>query len=162
MYDKLSIKNGETAPQSMMDGRDISDQNVTFIFFSKWVPTAILDVWNSFSFAFLTILNLNATFIFSQNGHRWPFWMSQINFCLNFWPFQIKTQLSFFLKMAAGSHFGRPKFIFVCISRHFRWKQSFCYFFQNGRQQPFWMSVIFMWLIQNFRFLIGVPMCINV
>jgi len=104
-----------------------------FHFFFKWVPAAF-----SFSFAFLTILDLNTILIFSQNGHWWPFWMSEIHFCLHFWPFQIKMQLYFFcskwspaaisghfrwkrnfLKMAAGGHFGYPKLIFVCISRLF-------------------------------------------
>jgi len=57
-------------------------------FFTKWPPAAILDVQNSFSFAFLVISDENATFIF-------------------------------FLKMAAGGHFGSPKLIFFCISRLF-------------------------------------------
>ena len=57
---------------------------------------------------------------FSENGRRWPFWMSEIYFRLHFSPFRIKTQFSFFfMKMAAGGHFGCPKFIFVCISRQF-------------------------------------------
>ena len=68
--------------------------------------------------------------LFSQNGRRWPFWMSEIHFRFHFSPFQIKTQLSFFLlKMAAGSHFGCPKLIFVCISGHFRSKCNFHFFF---------------------------------
>jgi len=52
----------------------------------KWYfpPVAILDAWNSFSFAFLTISDQNITFIF-------------------------------FLKMAAGGHFGCPKFILVFL-----------------------------------------------
>ena len=51
-------------------------------FFTKWPPAAILDVRNSFSFAFLVNSDENATVIF-------------------------------FHKMAAGGHFGFPKFIFV-------------------------------------------------
>ena len=48
-------------------------------------------------FAFLTISDKKATLIFfAENGRRQPFWMSEINFCLHFWTFQIKTQLSFF------------------------------------------------------------------
>ena len=41
---------------------------------------------------------------------RRPFWMSENNFRSQFLPFQIDTQLFFFLKfldkMAAGGHFG--------------------------------------------------------
>ena len=47
---------------------------------------------------------------FGQNGRRRPFWMSQNNFRSQFLPFQIDTQLFFFLKfldkMAAGGHLG--------------------------------------------------------
>ena len=47
---------------------------------------------------------------FGQNGRRRPFWMSENNFLSLFLPFQIDTQLFFFLKfldkMAAGGHFG--------------------------------------------------------
>ena len=47
---------------------------------------------------------------FGQNGRRRPFWMSENNFRSQFLPFQIDTQLFFFLKfldkMAAGGHFG--------------------------------------------------------
>ena len=47
---------------------------------------------------------------FGQNGHRRPFWMSENNFRSQFLPFQIDTQLLFFLKfldkMAASGHFG--------------------------------------------------------
>ena len=51
-------------------------------------------------------------YFFAQNGRRQPCWMSEINFCLHFWPFQIKTQLSFYFKRC-------PKLNFVCISRLF-------------------------------------------
>ena len=47
---------------------------------------------------------------FGQNGRPRPFWMSENNFRSQFLPFQIDTQLFFFLKfldkMAAGGHFG--------------------------------------------------------
>ena len=48
----------------------------------------------------------------------------------HFSPFQIKTQLSFwrpFWKSTSG-HFGCLKFIFICISRHFRLKLNFDFF----------------------------------
>ena len=48
--------------------------------------------------------------IFSQNGRRRPFWMTENNFRSHFSPFQINTQLLFFFiyffKMAASGHFG--------------------------------------------------------
>ena len=66
--------------------------------------------------------------------------MSEINFWSHFWPFQINTQLKFFLKfyfcdffykMAAGGHFGCPKITLDHISGHFRSIQICC-------QWPFW------------------------
>ena len=44
--------------------------------------------------------------IFSQNGRRQPFWMTENHFRSQFSPFQINTQLFFFFKMAASGHFG--------------------------------------------------------
>ena len=69
---------------------------------------------NNFRSQVLAISDRYATFfffeIFGQNGRRRPFWMSENNFRSQFLPFQIDTQLSFFLKfldkMAAGGHFG--------------------------------------------------------
>ena len=124
--------------QSMTGGRDISDQNVTLIFFkmgtsghfgcpkfifvcischfrskrnfiflcSKWPPAAILDVQNSFSFAFLAISGKNETFFF-QNGRRWSFWMSEIHFCLLFSPFSFAfhyLRCMMNLSMRTGEH----------------------------------------------------------
>ena len=48
---------------------------------------------------------------FGQNGRRRPFWMSENNFRSQFLPFQIDTQLFFFLKFLD----------------------------KNGRQRPFWI-----------------------
>ena len=64
-------------------------------FLTKWLPSAILDVRNSLLIAFLAILD-------------------QYGIC-----FEI------FYKMAAGAHFGCPKFTFDRISGHFR---SICNF----------------------------------
>ena len=71
------------------------------IFFTKWLPAAILDVRNSLSMAFLAISDQydfffeNKTLIFFwnfwQNGCCRPFWMSEINFRWHFWSFQINT-----------------------------------------------------------------------
>ena len=98
-------------------------------FLTKWLPSAILDVRNSLCITFLAILDqyrfLFYFYFFLQNGCRWPFWMSENHFRLHFWPFQFDMQLKLFLnffdKMAAGGHFGCPKFTFDRISGHFRW-----------------------------------------
>ena len=59
-------------------------------------------------------LNLYQVVFGQQNGCRWPFLMSKTHFRWHFWPFQISTKLflQFFYKMAAGAHFGYPKFTF--------------------------------------------------
>ena len=91
----------------------------------------------------------SARIFFLQNGCRRPFWMSENHFRSHFWPFQINTNFffkflqngrrnslsiaflaisdryaiyffEFFDKMAAGGHFGCPKFTFDCICDHFR------------------------------------------
>jgi hypothetical protein len=112
---------------------------------------AIWNVWSwTWSFNFLIFdcishhfrskLNFN---IFFHNGRRWSFRISEINFRLHFSPFQIQLKLSFLIfKRATGGHFGCPKLIFDCISRHFRSKLNFDYLFQNGRRRPFWISEI--------------------
>ena len=60
--------------------------------------------------------------------------MSEIHFRSHFWPFQIDMQLKFFLKffskMAAGGHFGCPKFTFDRNSGHFK---LINFFFFGGR-----------------------------
>jgi hypothetical protein len=70
--------------------------------------------------AFLVISDQNKLF-FLQNG-CWPFWVSEIYFRLHFLPFQIKTQLQFFVKTfwLAKINFGYPKVSFISISHHFR------------------------------------------
>ena len=56
----------------------------------------------SLSVAFLAISNQYETFfklfLHLQNGLRRPFWIPEIHFQMHFWPFQIDTQLNFFLK----------------------------------------------------------------
>ena len=47
--------------------------------------------------------------------------MSKIHFRWYFWPFQIHTDLNFFLildKMAAGGHFGCPKIVLAISDRY--------------------------------------------
>ena len=57
----------------------------------------------------------NFFFNFLQNGHRGPFWMSEINFRLHFWPFQIDSNFNFleiFDKMAAVGYLGMSEIHF--------------------------------------------------
>ena len=89
---------------------------ILWILFTKWLPAAILDVWNSLVIAFLAISDRYGTSFFKfvcQNGRRRPFWISENHFWLHFWPFQIDTELFFFfeifVKTATGGHFGCPK-----------------------------------------------------
>ena len=118
-----------------------SIRNFNFlIFFSKWPPAAILEV---------------------PFG---PFWMTENHFRSHFSPFQINTQLFFFLnfffKMAASGHFGSPicaknnRVLPLCVINGYakyevdRWicdtvrdATSFLIIFiQNGRQRPFCFS----------------------
>ena len=118
----------------------ISDQYATFFyfeFFSKWPPSAILEV---------------------RFG---PFWMTENHFRSHFSPFQINTQLfEIFFKMAAGGHFGiticakNNRILPLCVINGYakyeadRWiydtvrdATSFLSIFvQNGRQRPFCFS----------------------
>ena len=72
--------------------RSIHNFNFFFKFLTKLLPSAILDVRNSLRITFLAILD-------------------QYRFLI-FFDF-------FFYKMAAGGHFGCPKFTFDRISGHF-------------------------------------------
>jgi hypothetical protein len=54
--------------------------------YRQFLSAAILDVRNSFSFAFLAISDPTQTYNFFQNDSE-PLWMSEIHFCLHFSPF---------------------------------------------------------------------------
>ena len=74
--------------------------NFSFLkFLTKWLPSAILDVRNSLSIAFLAISDQYSTFFFE-----------------------------IFDIMAAVGHFGCPKFTFDRISGHFRSIRNFIYY----------------------------------
>ena len=54
--------------------------------------------------------------------------------------------------MAAGAHFGCPKFTFDRISGHFRSIRNFFFkFLQNVRRRTFWMFENDFWLHTDFR-----------
>ena len=55
--------------------------------------------------------------------------MSEIHFGSHFWSFYINTDyfLKFFLRMAAGGHFGSPKITFDLISIHFKSINNFLF-----------------------------------
>ena len=84
-------------------------------FFTKWLLSAILDVRNSLSIAFLVILD----------------------------QYTILFYFEIFYKMATGGHLGCSKITFDGISGHFRSIRILIIYFnfwQNGRRRPFWMS----------------------
>ena len=88
-------------------------RNLFFIFFTKWLPSAILDVRNSLWITFLAILDIDFLFF-----------------------------LKVFYKMAAGGHFGCPKNtfdLFLSISHRYATLIVFEIFWQNGWRRPFWM-----------------------
>ena len=131
-----------------------------FFFFTKWA--AILDDRKSLSITFLAISDQYATFFFSKNGCRWPFWMTENHFRSHFSPFQINTQLFFFFfffsKWTPAAILGfrfLPKWIgtpfysmsvatsninligaFLIIV--IEGTSFFIIFSQNGRRRPFW------------------------
>ena len=59
-------------------------------------PPPILDDRKSLSIAFLTISDQYATFFFTQNGCRRPYWMTENHFRSHFSPFQINAQHFYF------------------------------------------------------------------
>ena len=76
--------------------------NFFWKFLTKWLPAAILDVRNSLSIAFLLVLCVIVILV---------------GFGIGFLSgYATKFFLEIFDKMAAGGHFGCPKFTFDCIS----------------------------------------------
>ena len=111
--------------------RSICNFNFFGIFLTKWLKSAILDV---------------RTFQIDR-----PFWISEIHFRSQFWPFQIDTEFCFSgghfeclkitLDRISGhfrliGHFGCPKFTFNVISGHFRSIRNFIYFFKYLTKWP--------------------------
>ena len=108
-------------------------------FLTKWLTSAILDVRNSLSIAFLAISDRSAILDFRNSlsiailvdtefVFRQPFWMSENHFGSHFWPFQI----------------DRP---FWMSEIHFRW-HFWPFQIHNLTKWPlfsFWMSA------NNFR-----------
>ena len=102
------------------------------IFFTKWLPSAILDVRNSLWITFLDILD------------------------------QYRFFLNFFYKMAAGGHFGCPKITFDLISDHFRSIHNFNFFLKfltksllsaiSDIRNSLWIT--FLAILDQYRFLI--------
>ena len=146
IFDKMADVGHFGCPKCIFDR--ISDQYKTLkkIVFTIWPPAPILDVRN-----------------FWQNGWHWPFCMSEIDFRSHFRPFQIDTQLNFFLKFLTKwlslailfvqnllwiTYLYRSirKLTFDRISGHFRSIHSFIFlgnFWQNGCRWPFWLSEIY-------------------
>ena len=91
--------------------------------FTKWLPAAILDDRKLLSIAFLAILDQYTTFFFGFY-HKITFDRISRHFR------SIRNFNFFFHKMAAGAHFGLPKFAFDRTFHHFRSMRNF-FFFQN-------------------------------
>ena len=120
-----------------ISGHFRSIQNLFLNFFTKCLPSAILDVRNSLWITFLAILDQYRFFIFCwnflQNGCRWPFGMSENHFRSHFWPFQIDTQL---YRSAILDVWNSLSIAILAISDRCR------FFFRR----PFWMFENHAWL----------------
>ena len=96
IFDKMAVVGHFGCPKFTFDrisGHFRSILNFIFLdIFTKWLPSAILDVRNSLSIAFLGILDQYGIFFFFGN----------------------------LLQNGPGAHFGYPKFTFDRISGHFR------------------------------------------
>ena len=81
---------------------------------------------------------------FSQDGSQWPFWMTENYFWSHFLPFQINTQLWFFLfaKWLPAAILDDRKSLSTTFTLHFRSIRNFDFFFksQNGSRRPCWMT----------------------
>ena len=87
-------------------------------FFTKWPPAppfCISEIYVRSHFWPFQI-DMQLYFVLKFLTKCRPYWMSEIHFRTNFWLFQIDE---LFYKMAAGGHFGCPKFTFDHISSHF-------------------------------------------
>ena len=113
-------------------------RNIDFLFFTKWLPAAILDDFpildhrKSFLIAFLAILDQYATFnLFTK-------WIPAaiLDDRSHFSPFQINTPFLF----CSQNGCRLPFWMTNCISRHFRSIRNFNFCSQNGCQRPFWMT----------------------
>ena len=83
--------------------------------------------------------------LFSQNGCRRPFWMTENHFRSHFSPFQINGNCLYLVhKMAPGGHFGWPKITFDRIVRHFR---SIRNFFFHKMAAASWLQSV--WMTEN-------------
>ena len=132
-FDKMAAVGHFGCPKFTFDrisGNFRSIRNSNFLkILTKWLPSAILDVRNSLSIAFLAILDQYATLIFLKSLTKWlPSAIMDVRNSLSIAFLAILDQyeilffLEIFYKMAAGAHFG--------------------HFLQNGRRRPFWMSEI--------------------
>ena len=147
----------------------IRNFNFFLKFLTKWLASGILDIRISLSIAFLAISDQYSTlffFNFWQNGWPWPFWMSEIHFWSQFWPFQIDTEFFIFFPAAILDVWKSLWIAFLAISdwsaildvrnslsmeilaiqihtelKFFIFDKTFFdFFWQNGRRRPFWMG----------------------
>ena len=87
------------------------DMQLFFLkFLTKWLPSAILDVRNSLSIAFLAISDRSAILDF----------LNSLSIAILAISDRYRIFFLIFDKMAAGGHFGCPQITFDRISGHFR------------------------------------------
>ena len=115
----------------------ISDQyhnfNVCEVFFTKWLPVAILDVRKSLSISFLAISDRYTTFffeIFDKMAAVGYFGCPKFTFLAILDQYRFLFFFIFFYKMAAGGHFGCPKITFDLISIYFTSIRNFNFVFK--------------------------------
>ena len=140
-------------PFWMTENHKMAISNYYYLFiFIIWLSVAILDDRKSLSIAFLAISDQYATFIFiffifSQNGCRRPFWMTENHFRSHFSPFQINAQLFFFftkwLPVAILDDRKSLSIVFLAISDQYatfffltKWRPAAILEVRFG---PFWM-----------------------
>ena len=100
----------------------ISDQYATFIFVDKFAAGSHFGrpkiTFDRISRHFRSIRNFDFC---SQNGCWRPFWMTENHFRSHFSPFQINTQLLFFLtNLLPAAILEDRKSLSIAFSRHFR------------------------------------------
>ena len=113
-----------------------------FLFFTKWLPVAILDFRKSLSISFLAISDRYATLFFDKMAAVGHFGCPKFSLDHISGHFRSIQIFYFFYKMAAGGHFGCPKITFDLISIHLTSiHKFFLKFLTKWLTSPIWMSV---------------------
>ena len=142
--------------------RSIPNFFFCYIFFTKWLPAAILDNRKSLSMALLAISDQYAILFYyffkmAAGGHFGsPIWAilddrKSLSIAILAISDQYTTFFSFFFKMATGGPFGWPIITFDRISRHFR-SIIFLFFHKMAADGQFgWPKITFDRISRHFR-----------